>query len=168
MVHFTNFLIIKVLETALSSKTHLGIGIRTSVRRNLRVLSNMFGSCSKTLPLNVGSESNPKTEDSRMSHRHRWVSCAQTDSIRAKLFTQDHKQMSTILVPLIYIHATIKLSFYLDNKVSNIETSDNSNFIIANAILKRPAIELFLFLPKKYTIVSTVVIPRPTRAGTAS
>ena len=54
----------------------------------------------------------------------------QTDSIRAKLFTWDHKQMSVILVPLIYIYTATKLSFLLDNDVSNVETSDNSYFIV--------------------------------------
>ena len=50
----------------------------------------------------------------------------QTDSIRAKLFTWDHKQMSIVLDPhsdIMYCH------FYLDNDVSNIETPDNHNFI---------------------------------------
>ena len=50
----------------------------------------------------------------------------QTDSIRAKLFTWDHTQMSIVLDPhsdIMYCH------FYLDNDVSNIETPDNHNFI---------------------------------------
>lgn len=35
----------------------------------------------------------------------------QTDSISTALFMWDYKQMSIILVPIIYIHTVIKLSF---------------------------------------------------------
>ena len=55
---------------------------------------------------------------------------AQTDSIRVKLFVWDHTQMYFILVPLIHIHTTLKLSFLPDNDVTNIETPTNSILLL--------------------------------------
>ena len=56
----------------------------------------------------------------------------ETDSICAKLFTRDHKQMSIILICFhhLYSHSDKTVIFYFDNDVSNIETSDNSNILL--------------------------------------